>query len=252
MTIPNLQTKVFNTRLIMDSTINPAIIWKEPILYTDSCYESLKVKFTGASTIKRNFSQCYQDMFVLTMLDGKKLGQFLEIGCGSPFYCNNTVLLEKLFGWDGISIDINKEITENFSKYRSSKVINSDATILNYNKLLKETDYDYLQIDCDPAIISYKVLSSIPFESHRFAVITFEHDFYADEKSGVREQSREFLYSQGYKLVVNNISPDERSSFEDWWVHPELVKNEIIIKMHCLSEVPKKADYYMFGKCHGD
>jgi hypothetical protein len=219
----------------MDSTINPAIVWKEPILYTESYYESLKVKFTGSSSIKRNFSQCYQDMFVLTMLDGKKLGQFLEIGCGSPFYCNNTVLLEKLFGWEGISIDINKEITENFTKYRSSKVINSDAA----------THY------CDPARISYKVLTSIPFESHRFAVITFEHDFYADKKSGVREKPREYLYSLGYELVVNNIAPDENSSFEDWWVHPELVRKEIITKMRCLSDKPKKADEYMFGKCHG-
>jgi hypothetical protein len=234
----------------MASPINLAIVWKEPLIYTDSCYESLIVKFTRASSIKRNFSQCYQDMFVLTMLDGKKLGQFLEIGCGSPFYCNNTVLLEKLFGWDGISIDINKEITDTFTKYRSSKVINCDATTLNYKKLLKEKDYDYLQVDCDPAIISYEVLTKIPFESYRFAVITFEHDFYADKKSGVREKSREYLYSFGYELVVNNIAPDENSSFEDWWVHPELVKNEIVIKMRCLSDLAKKADDYMFGKCH--
>lgn len=73
MTIPNLQNKVINTRLI----INPTIVWKEPILYTDSCYESLKFKFNGASKIKRNFSQCYQGMFVLTMLYGKNWGNFL-------------------------------------------------------------------------------------------------------------------------------------------------------------------------------
>jgi hypothetical protein len=232
----------------MDSTINPAIVWKEPILYTDSCYESLKVKFTGASSIKRNFSQCYQDMFVLTMLDGKKFGQFLEIGCGSPFFCNNTVLLEKLFGWEGISIDINKEITENFTKYRSSKVINSDATRLDYKKLLRKIDYDYLQIDCDPARISYKVLEKIPFETHRFAVITFEHDYYADKKSGVREKSRDYLYSLGYELVVNNIAPDECCSFEDWWVHPELVNKDIFNEIRCISDKVKKADEYMFGK----
>lgn len=69
----------------MDSTINPAIIWKEPILYTESCYESLKTKFAGASTIKRNFSQCYQDMFVLTMLDGKKRDNFLRSVAGVLF-----------------------------------------------------------------------------------------------------------------------------------------------------------------------
>lgn len=44
-------------------------------------------------------------------------------------------------------------------------------------------------------------------------MITFEHDFYADEKNGVREKSREYIYSIGYELVVNNIAPDENSSF---------------------------------------
>jgi SAM-dependent methyltransferase len=233
----------------MDSTTKSAIVWKEPLIYSHSFYKSLKVKFKRSSTIKRNFSQCYQDMFVLAMLDGKKFGQFLEIGCGSPFYCNNTALLEKLFGWEGISVDINKEMTENFSKFRSSVVINSDAATLNYNKLLRKKDYDYLQIDCDPAAISYKVLEKIPFKSHKFAVITFEHDYYADPKSGVREKSREYLDSLGYELVVNNIAPDEYCSFEDWWVHPDLVREELILKMRCLSDMPKKADDYMFGKC---
>lgn len=231
-----------------DRSILQQILWKEPILYTDSWYESLKVKFNGASSIKRNFSQCYQDIFVLTMLDGKKAGQFLEIGCGSPFYCNNTALLEKSFGWQGVSIDNNKEILDNFSKYRTSKVIYSDATKLNFNKILKKIDYDYLQIDCDPADISFKILLRIPFKSHRFAVITFEHDFYVNEKSKVREKSRKYLDSRGYELVVNNIAPDRFSSFEDWWVHPALVKSTTIQKMRCISDKAKRADDYMLDK----
>lgn len=232
----------------MDPTLFPAIIWKEPILYTDSWYELLKVKFKGASNIKRNFSQCYQDIFVLTMLGGKKEGQFLEIGCGSPFYCNNTALLEKSFGWHGISIDNNKEVLDNFSKYRTSEVIFSDATKLNFNKILKKKDYDYLQIDCDPAEISYKILLKIPFKTHRFAVITFEHDFYVNEKSKVREESRKYLDFLGYVLVVNNIAPDRFSSFEDWWVHPALVKSTMITKMRFISNKAKRADDYMLGK----
>src|ERR1035437_1547502 len=232
----------------MNYESNSGIVWNAPLTYDESCYESLKVKFDGASRVKRNFSQCYQDIFVLTMLDGKKSGLFLEIGCGNPFFCNNTVLLEKLFGWKGISIDINKKITENFTKYRTSLVLNSDATLIDYEKLLKEKDIDYLQIDCDPAIISYKVLSIIPFESHRFAVITFEHDFYADKSCEVREKSREYLNSLGYELVVNNIAFNESCSFEDWWVHPELVKKDIIFKTRCLSDQAKKADDFMFGR----
>ena len=41
---------------------------------------NLKYKFPGLNVIKENYSQTYQDMFVLTMLNGKQHGKFLEIG----------------------------------------------------------------------------------------------------------------------------------------------------------------------------
>jgi hypothetical protein len=196
--------------------MNEETLWPQPIFYTKSNFKDLKVKFNGSLEIARNFSQCYQDMFVLTMLNGKRRGHFLEIGCGHPFYCNNTVLLEKLFKWSGISIDINAEITEIFGRYRCSMVINSDATKLNYDALLDFTDYDYLQLDCEPSSFSYEILLKIPFRTHRFAVITFFHDFYTDKTSGVMENSRNYLQSLGYELIANNIGPDREKSFEDW------------------------------------
>jgi hypothetical protein len=223
-------------------------MWHQPMIYDKSCLKNLNARFRGASNIKRNFSQCFQDMFVLTMLDGKEGGHFLEIGCGHPFYCNNTVLLEKLFKWDGISIDKNAEITDLFSQYRCSKVINADATKLKYEELLDFPDYDYLQIDCEPSIVSYEILSHIPFRNHRFAVITFEHDFYTDKNSGVMENSRKILQSYGYELIANDISPDNDNSFEDWWVHPKLVNRKTIESMSCLTDSPKRADDYMLGR----
>jgi hypothetical protein len=223
-------------------------MWPQPMIYDKSCLINLNARFRGVSKIKRNFSQCFQDMFVLTMLQGKNGGHFLEIGCGHPFYCNNTVLLEKLFNWNGISIDKNAEIIELFSQYRCSKVINADATKLNYEELLDLPEYDYLQIDCDPSIVSYEILLQIPFRTHRFAVITFEHDFYTDKSSGVRENSRKILLSYDYELIANDISPDNDNSFEDWWVCPKLVNGRIIESMRCLTESPKRADDYMLGR----
>jgi tetratricopeptide (TPR) repeat protein len=214
---------------------------KEPILYDASQYERLRIKFKGASEIKRNYSQVFQDMFVLTMLDGKRNGKYLEIGCGDPFYGNNTALLEEQFGWDGISIDLN---TDKFSKERKGTIITGDATKVDYQSIL-EGDYDYLQIDTDPAEVSLKVLLAIPFESHKFAVITFEHDNYADEKSGIRERSRQYLRSHGYILVVPDIAPDKFNSYEDWWVHRELVDEKIIEKMMDYSASVKRGDDYM-------
>jgi len=218
--------------------------WKSPIRYKDSMYRRLKFKFKGAINLKQNYSQCYQDMFVLTMLNGKQNGKFFEIGCGDPFYGNNSALLEKEFGWAGTSIDINQTTVDKFKQHRSSEAICANALEIDYNKLL-DGDYDYLQIDCDPSIVSLNVLKRIPFETHRFAVITFEHDFYNGDNTLVRDNSREYLSSMGYVLVVNNLAADKYYSFEDWWIHPDLVDEKIVNIMQDLSDKPKKADEYM-------
>ena len=220
--------------------------WKDPIRYDGSMYEKLRYKFDGANIIEQNYSQCYQDMFVLTMLNGKQCGKFLEIGCGDPFFGNNTYLLEKDFGWEGISVDINAEKTKKFSENRRSKVLTHDAVTLDYADLL-DGDYDYLQIDCDPPIVSLNVLKRIPFEFHKFAVITFEHDFYSNDNSIVREDARKYLASFGYKMVVGNLAADEYYSFEDWFVNPEMVDANIVAIMKDESQEPHKADKYMLN-----
>ena len=221
--------------------------WKDPIRYDNSMYEKLRFKFDGANIIDQNYSQCYQDMFVLTMLNGKQNGRFLEIGCGDPFFGNNTYLLEKDFGWEGISVDIDSAMTKKFAENRKSRVITHDAVTLGYNNILDQADYDYLQIDCDPPIVSLNVLKRVPFEFHRFAVITFEHDFYNGDNSIIREDARKYLTSFGYKMVVGNVAADEYYSFEDWWIHPELVEAYIVELMRDESQEPHKADKYMLS-----
>lgn len=216
-------------------------IWRDPLTYYATMYERLRVKFPGARTIERNYSQCYQDMFVLTMLDGKKGGLFFEIGCGDPSFGNNTKLLEE-WGWKGVSIDIDPDVTSKFAQERKSYVITADATKLDYRMLI-DKDYDYLQIDVDPALNSLEVLFRIPFEEHRFAVITFEHDDYCS--AGIKERSRKYLKSHGYVLVVGDIATDRYNSFEDWWVHPELVSSQNIDKMQDSRPETKRADLYM-------
>jgi len=223
-------------------------VWKNPITYFNYYHEHLKYKFPESINIEKNYSQCYQDMFVLTMLNGKRRGKFLEIGCGDPFYGNNTALLEKNYEWTGISIDMDQNSINNFINNRVSKAICADATKINYEEILDKGDYDYLQLDCDPAMTTYNTLLKIPFDSHRFAVITFEHDHYVDETTNIRDKSRKYLKSLGYELVVNNIAPDNHNSYEDWWIHPDLVDKSIVQKMKHLSAKPKRADRYMFGK----
>jgi SAM-dependent methyltransferase len=195
--------------------------------YNSKKHKNLKIKFANSESIESNYSEAYQDMFVLTMLNGKKNGTYLEIGAGNTFYGNNTALLEKNFDWRGVSLDIIPEFVEAFSKERKNPCLLRDATTIDFSKFLNGQDFpkeiDYLQIDCDPPETSLKILMSIPFEEFKFAVITFEHDYYSDDSKMIRDKSRKFLESYGYVMVVGNVSPDDNRPFEDWWVHPDLV-----------------------------
>jgi hypothetical protein len=227
--------------------------WDLPTYYTKDKHNRLRFKFKNSDHIDRNFSQCYQDMFVLSCLDGKTDGIYLEIGAAHPFISNNTALLEK-FGWRGISVEIKPEDVECFNKNRSNFIAEGDATIIDYEELFKEvgfnqTCFDYLQVDCEPPSTTFSALKKIPLHKYKFAVITFEHDFYnhvpENDNYKVRDESRKYLENFGYVLVVNNISVDLHHPFEDWWVHPDLVDKKIIDNMKMLSDNTKKAENYM-------
>lgn len=220
--------------------------------YSSSLHEELSFKFKGSDKIEKNFAQTYQDMFILAALNGKKKGKYLEVGSGDPFYNNNTALLETQFGWKGASIEIEQDLVDKFNTERKNKAYCQDAVATDYRKFLRElkmgNEFDYLQLDCEPASNTYSILLSIPFDEYKFAVITYEHDYYAEPDQPYRMQSRDYLQDQGYELVVTDLSADKNSSYEDWWVHPDLVDREIIDKLKNLTQETKKAEDYMLGR----
>lgn len=196
--------------------------------YDKSMINNLKINFNNLNTIENNYSQIYQDIFVLTALNGKTNGTYLEIGSSDPTHNNNTALLEYQFGWKGIGIEFNESSVKKYKEKRKNPVVLCDALIINYKKLLEkylpnEKIVDYLQIDIDPCENSYDVLLSIPFDHYKFAVITYEHDYYIDITRSYRDKSREYLSNLGYILIAPNISPNDDCPFEDWWIHPDLV-----------------------------
>jgi hypothetical protein len=221
-------------------------------MYSPEKLEKFRFPFPCIEKIEKNYSQVFQDMFVLAAREGKENGYYLEIGSSDPFHVNNTFLLESKFGWKGISIDINEEKVASFVKSRKNSCICVDATVITYWKLLKgfaaPADIDYLQIDCEPPATSYRILTSIPFDHFRFAVITYEHDHFVDASKKYRQLSREFLQSKGYILLVSNVSSDANSPFEDWWVHPALVSEDIIMRMQCNDDKIHQASVYMLDK----
>ena len=217
----------------------------DPFLrYHKGFHDQLKYKFPGSENIEKNYSQTYQDMFILTMLDGKRNGVYFEIGAADPFYGSNSALLEE-FGWTGTSLEIKEEEVTKFNAVRKNKAIQTDATLYNYSTL--KGHIDYLQVDCEPPKTTFEILKMIPFEQCTFGVITFEHDYYADVTKSYRALSRNYLLSKGYLLVASNIAPDDTSAYEDWWVHPKHVDPEIIKVMLKADDTTKNAEKYMLG-----
>tara|TARA_R100000908_G_C3753010_1_gene147437 strand:+ start:90 stop:2399 length:2310 start_codon:yes stop_codon:yes gene_type:complete len=215
--------------------------------YDKSLADRLRYKFKGYDKIEKNYSQTYQDLFVLSMLDGKTNGEYLEIGSADPYKGSNTALLEKL-GWTGLSLEILEREVVKFKEHRKNPVILCDATQYDYSNLIGVIDY--LQIDCEPPATTFEILTTLPFDKCDFKVITYEHDHYTDLKSKYRELSRLYLLSKGYQLVVRNIAPDDVACYEDWYIHPKYIKPEIIDIMLDESEDTKKATNYMLTKKH--
>lgn len=218
----------------------------DPFLrYHKGFHDSLRYKFPGSENIEKNFSQTYQDMFTLSMLNGKKNGTYFEIGAADPFHGSNTALLEQ-FGWTGTSLEILPHEVEKFKQHRKNEIILCDATKFDYSVL--SGHIDYLQVDCEPPSTTYDILTMLPWDQCTFGVITYEHDYYTDVTKSYREKSREFLYSKGYVLVASNISPNDSCPYEDWWVHPDYVDKKILHLMESNEADIQHAEKYMLGK----
>lgn len=197
-------------------------------------------KFNGIEEIDHNHSQALQDMFVLYCHNGKKNGTYLEIGAAFPYYTNNSALLEQ-FGWRGVGLELNDDMIQNYNEYRKNKSLKINALEADYDALLTEycgtTDIDYLQLDIKTSEDTYEALLKIPFDKYRFAVITYEHDDYVDTTQTFKQKAREYLWSKGYALAVPDVSPIDGYSFEDWWIHPDMIDINRVWSMNRIADL---------------
>jgi GR25 family glycosyltransferase involved in LPS biosynthesis len=224
--------------------------------YEKNKLNTLKFKFENVEKINKNYSQIWQDMFVLSMLNGKQKGTFVEIGGSDPYHGNNTALLEKNFDWSGISIEFNKELSKKYllSDRNNTDVLNVNALALNYKELFQSQfgknnkHIDYLQLDIEPCENTYSALLKMPFDEFSFGVITFEHDDYIDpnrnNSNSILKKSRKYLQSKGYTLWVRNVSSNGKDCFEDWYINEKFIKNPNLPKCNMAS---KKIDSYFIN-----
>lgn len=206
-------------------------------------HDRYKFKFEGSDSIDTNYSRHFQDMFVLSVLNGKREGTFVEVGSGHPELFNNTLLLEKEFDWRGISLDNSERMCHIFSRSRNTNITLADGATTDYKALFRqnclEQHIDFLRINAETA--SLEVLNRIPFDKHEFGVIQFQHNaVWWGPK--FREESRKILTKIGYVLMVSDVATDDRSNYEDWWVHP---MHSMRVDMKSINKINFAWDYMM-------
>lgn len=194
---------------------------------------NLKIKFNQHEIVPVSNSQASQDIFVLSCLNGKRNGTFLDLGANDYKYINNTYILETLFDWTGVSVDIEPDHLSGYSS-RKTPFLVFDCTKLDFNDIKNryETNHiDYLSLDLEPASVTYECLSKIPFNEIEFSVITYEHDCYrfGDEHKIL---SRNLLESYGYKRICSNVS-NQNQPYEDWYYNPKYVDYDSIKLLEC-------------------
>lgn len=196
-----------------------------------------------------SYSQLKQDIFVLTMLNNKTSGYFIEVGAGDGINFSNTYLLEKNFNWNGVLIEPNKTFYEACIRSRKCEIINKlllnreNHKIRFYEKYMGEfshsegfgnltasevkSEYDVetikfeeifndsnltLEIDflsIDTEGSESEILQSINFSKFKPTVICIEHNY--NKKN--RIFFRKYLAEKGYKLIYPGIS-----RWDSWFI----------------------------------
>jgi hypothetical protein len=194
---------------------------------------------------KKYLGQAAQDFFVMNVLKYKPNGHFLEIGSADPINNNNSCLLEKYLNWKGIMVEYEDKWLPLYKEHRKNSVhYIQDATTIDFKKILEENTFpqniDYLQIDLEVennstlSVLKHFDESVFPF--YKFATVTFEHDIYRGDFFETRKLSREIFKKHGYICVFPDVSVSHkhyggRIPFEDWYVHPDLVDMNYILKV---------------------
>jgi FkbM family methyltransferase len=198
-------------------------------------------------------SQASQDLFVLNMTNNKKNGYFLEIGSHDAICINNTYLLEKDYGYKGLLVDYSNQYEYGYKIHRPNSLYKiNDARNVDYKNILDNNNFpknmDYLQIDLDvenkSTLETLYLLNDTIFDTYKFATVTFEHDYYRGDFFDTRNTSRHIFKARGYVLVFPDVCTDDGcvgsgwQSFEDWYVHPDLVDMSFVNSIKTDKSLP--------------
>lgn len=145
-----------------------------------------------------------------------KNGYYIEIGAGNYKNQSNTYLLEKKYGWKGVSLDIGLELVEDFNNNRSNICLNENALEFNWAKYLEENNFpkiiDFLSIDIDAVTHDYANLLAflnLPVIEYKFQIILIEHNADKHHKfEKLKNLQRDILTALGYNLIIRGRCDD--------------------------------------------
>ncbi len=198
-------------------------------------------------------SQLRQDLFVLSHLDFKRNGFFVEFGATNGVDLSNTYLLEKEFGWTGILAEPAKHWHQDLKANRSSFIETScvwrdSGSLLNFNEALENAElstvesysssdlhaetrklsksYQVKTISLEDLLDKYKAPREIDYlsidtEGTEYEILgNFNFDKYRfkvitceHNHTPLKEQIFDLLSKNGYVRTLENVS-----QFDDWYV----------------------------------
>ena len=200
-------------------------------------------------------SQIGQDIFAISLLEGKKQGYFVEFGAADGYKLSNTHMLEKKFGWQGILAEPSRawhaDLTLNRKCHVDFRCVSSESNKLveflesinpefstikglqksggHERKIVK--NYSVETISLNDLLEFYKAPLEIDFlsidtegsELEILKSLNFDKYKFAIivcEHNFTPERAEIFglLSSHGYKRVWSNFT-----QFDDWYIMPSLV-----------------------------
>jgi hypothetical protein len=178
----------------------------------------------------------------MKMLKYKRDGFFVDIGANHPFICNNTAILTQNFNWRGLLVEYDRQFEEHYKTRNNICYIINDASTINYEDVFKQIQapqiIDYLSIDLEAenrsTLNTLENMYISVFNNYKFGVVTFEHDSYRGNFYDTKEKSRKIFDDKGYVLLFRDVRvffDGQYRTFEDWYVHPDIIDNEYISKL---------------------
>lgn len=185
-------------------------------------------------------SQAGQDKFVCERLSHKRGGFFIDIGAHDGVTINNTWVLEKLLGWDGICVEPcrtnfeklvhNRECittsvamagkcgTVRFKEYEGDtfaghidKEGNYKVKAVDFPSLLRRyqapEEIDYISIDVEGSELD--IIMSFPWDEYDVKIWSIEHASFNDG-GAMRGKISSYMAEHGYMMqMVDKYGHDE-------------------------------------------